>query len=69
MVKLKTFKTGVIMLIFGIAFGIHANLRTYVDNEGFLHESFSTPMSAILVITGIILLVASSLIFCLKTKK
>ena len=63
MKKLKTFWTGIIAIAMGIAFGIHANLSTYMDSEGVIHDTFSTPLSAILIAIGIILLISDILIY------
>ncbi|RXQ97652.1 DUF3955 domain-containing protein [Ancylomarina salipaludis] len=65
---MKIFWIGIIVFALGIALRIQANLSTYVDNEGVMHESFSTPLSFFFAILGIILLIIS-LFINLKNKK
>ena len=64
----KTFYLGITSLIIGIALGLYANFSTYIDEQGILHENFSTPLSAILVLLGIIMLIISGSQYLLRKK-
>lgn len=68
--KQKTFIVAIGLFILGVVFAIHANLTTYMDSEGYLHESLSTPLSVLCLLLGIGLLVISCIqVVCLKPKR
>lgn len=68
MKKKKIFWAGIILIVIGVAFGIHANLSTYMDNEGVIHENFSTPLSAFFTMIGFILLIIGLAVYFFKKR-
>ena len=66
--KNKLLKISVITIVLGIIFGIHANVSTYMDQEGVLHENFSTPLSAMLILAGLTFLIIGIILHFIKKK-
>ncbi len=52
MFTLKTFRVGMVLVVLGVMMGIYATMTEYIDAAGMLHESFATPMAALLCVLG-----------------
>lgn len=59
----KIFRFAIVFLSLGMIFAIHANLTTYMDSEGYLHETLSTPLSAFCFLVGMGFLLISLIRF------
>jgi protein-S-isoprenylcysteine O-methyltransferase Ste14 len=65
----KIIWTGFSFVVVGVIFGVYANMSTFIDSQGVLHENFSTPLSAIFVVLGLLLFVIGLLLFIFNKKK
>lgn len=61
--KQKIFIFAIVFFVLGIALAIHANLNTYLDSAGYLHETLSTPLSVLCLLLGVGLLGISCIRF------
>ncbi len=70
MIKLKTFQASLVVLALGIAFGIYAVLNTGIDEAtGMVNDNLATPISALLLLVGVVLLGVSMVIYFKNRKK
>jgi hypothetical protein len=56
---------GIVLIGFGYLLSLYAKADTYVMETGMVHETFATPLSALLIVLGIITVFIS---FFVKSK-
>lgn len=59
----KLLITSIVMLVVGIIARIYANNYTYIDADGVLRDTAWLPISALLLLVGVLLLVISIVIY------
>lgn len=65
----KLFISSVVILVIGIVVSILASNASYVDAQGMVHDSLATPIGALMIVLGVILLLVSGVIFIVKSLK
>lgn len=66
--KLAIFKVAILVLLVGVAWWIYAEINTSIDAKGIVHETLATPLSITLIGVGVLLLIASIIIYYKKKK-
>ena len=64
----KSTLLGILFIFIALAFGVHASLTSYMDGQGILHESLSTPLSAIFGLLGLVIIITSLITKQIKIK-
>lgn len=67
--KRGTLYTGIALIILGIVGHMYGDQYSYVSADGRLHDSALLPISALLLIVGIVLLFIFSIKFLVKVLK
>lgn len=65
----KLIISSVIILVIGIVVSLLANNASYVDAQGMVHDSLGTPIGALLIVLGVILLLVSGVLSVVRALK
>lgn len=69
LLKLKTIRIAAVLLLLTFIAGVYAEKSTFIDNNGWVHESMAMPISIVLGGLGMLFLLAGCVIHYRNRKK
>ncbi len=69
LLKLKTIRIAAVLLLLAFIAGVYAEKSTFIDNNGWVHESMAMPISIVLGGLGMLFLLAECVIHYRNRKK